>query len=311
MSKKKTHEEYVAELAIKNPNVKVIGKYIGANIPIEHYCVCHNIHWNIAPHNALQGKGCRECKKEKESVSKRKTHKKYIEEMQICNPHIEVLEKYIDSKTPILHRCTIHNVSWNISPDSVLQCGGCNKCHYEKIKNALRKTHYEYVNDVLIANKNVKVIGQYINAKTPILHYCKVHKVQWMAQPCHILEGHGCPQCNESHGEKLICQWLTDHEIAYIPQKTFDGCKNKRALPFDFYVPTLNLCIEYDGEQHFRPVDYFGGSDGFKQRQHNDAIKTKYCEDHNIYLLRIPYFKNVEEELNNFYSFNIVTSMAV
>lgn len=378
MSRKKTHEEYVAELAIKNPNVIVIDIYMGANTPIKHYCTKHNIYWNMSPHNALQGKGCKKCKKEKESSSKRKPHEKYVEELRVNNPHIEVLEKYIDSKTAIVHHCLIHDVSWSVSPDSILHCGGCPKCHYEKVGRKLRKTNMEYVELLQSVNKNIKPIEKYVDARTkikhiclidghiwkvaphsvlngcgcpkcagnikktheeyvlevlkinpdvsvvgkydgahnPILHKCKVHECEWLATPNCILAGCGCPQCQESYGERQIRQWLESHEIAYQYQKTFSDCKDKKALPFDFYIQKYNICIEYDGKQHFEPVDFANkgtkwAEEKLKTTMYHDEIKNRYCKDNNIYILRIPYFKNIQEELDNFYSFNIVTSMAV
>lgn len=76
-------------------------------------------------------------------------------------------------------------------------------------------------------------------------------------------------------------------------------------LPFDFYLPEYNLCIEYDGEQHFKPVDFANkgrewADKQFEIRRTCDEIKTEYCKKNNIKLLRIPYFKNIEEELNIF-----------
>ena len=135
----------------------------------------------------------------------------------------------------------------------------------------------------------------------PILHRCKIHNVIWSVQPCHILEGHGCPRCNESRGEKQIAEWLDNHGVQYVPQKTFDDCKNKKLLPFDFYIPDKNICIEYDGKQHFEPIDFFGGEDGFEQCKYRDEVKNAYCKDNNINLLRIPYNKDIKEELDRFF----------
>ena len=66
-------------------------------------------------------------------------------------------------------------------------------------------------------------------------------------------------------------------------------------LPFDFYLPDYNLCIEYDGKQHYEPVNLFGGMDGFIKRQKNDNIKNQYCLLHDIGLVRIPYTYSKEE----------------
>ena len=69
----------------------------------------------------------------------------------------------------------------------------------------------------------------------------------------------------------------------------FDDCKKKRTLPFDFYIPLLNLLIEYDGAQHFESPEIFGGEEGLQERQENDKIKNDYCSKNGIKLVRIPY----------------------
>lgn len=98
----------------------------------------------------------------------------------------------------------------------------------------------------------------------------------------------GCME-NQSIGERIIKDILINNNVHFIPQKRFDGCRNINPLPFDFYLPDYNVCIEYDGIQHFEPVEFFGGQDGFKRRTYNDAIKTQYCINNNINLIRLPY----------------------
>lgn len=103
----------------------------------------------------------------------------------------------------------------------------------------------------------------------------------------------GCQQM--SHGERIIFDLLTQYEIPFVPQKTFDDCRYRRKLPFDFYLETYNTVIEYDGEQHFRSVDFFGGEEEFEVRKQRDTIKSNYCEEHNIRLIRIPYYYTKNE----------------
>lgn len=300
MTRKKTHEEYVAELAEKNPTVEVVGKYIDAFTKIEHHCLTHDVYWETTPSRALQGVGCKMCHSEKISASKYKTHEQYVEEVEKVNPNIIVLGRYIEARIPILHKCTIHNIEWIAYPDSVLRGCGCPECGKEKIGNKLRKSHEQYVEELKSANPNIIVLGVYINANTPILHKCLIDGNEWYIAPANALFGYGCPSCNESKGEKRIHKWLDSFNIVCERQKIFNDCKDKRPLPFDFYLPNYDCCIEYDGEQHYRSVDYFGGEEGFKKRVEHDKIKTQYCADNNIKLLRIPYFANVEKELNNF-----------
>lgn len=362
MARKKTKEEYVSELKIKNPTVILIGEYMGARVKTRHRCLLHNIEWEITPSNALKGNGCLECWNERKSKSRQKSHEQYVNEVRNINSNIIVMEKYINAKTPILHKCTIHNIEWKPYPEVVLRGGGCPECWKEKLHNVRCRTHEQYVLELSIVNSNIIVLGTYIDAITPILHKClidgyewftipnsllqgcgcpkcaknlqlttqeyveKLHNVnpniipledyktsktkiwhkclidgyEWMVEPSSTLQGYGCPKCCESKGEKMVGQWLKNHDIQYISQKRFNDCKDKYCLPFDFYLPEYNCCIEYDGKQHFEPIEWFGGQESLEYIKKHDAIKTQYCVKNNIRLLRIPYFKNVEEELNNF-----------
>lgn len=122
--------------------------------------------------------------------------------------------------------------------------------------------------------------------------------------------GQSCPDCRkkESVGERRIRQWLELHNIEFEQEKYFKDCVDKKQLPFDFYIPSLNLCVEYDGEQHFVEKHFFSNdrliADQFDSLtsyvKYHDSIKTDYCKNNNISLLRIPYTKitNIEKILN-------------
>lgn len=300
MSRKKTHEEYVKELEVKNPNVEIVGEYIDANTTAMHHCLIHNVFWETKPSRVLNGHGCEQCRIEKFKMSNIKTQDKYVEEVKLTNPNIEVIEEYTGAKVKILHKCLIHNIIWNALPTNILKGCGCCECLKEKIRNKNGASHNEYVVKLSNINPNITVLEEYINTEIKIRHKCKLCGHQWSVKPGNLLAGKGCPKCGESHGEKNISRYLSANDITYISQYTFDDCKDKRKLPFDFYLPDLNICIEYDGEQHFRAIDYFGGKEGLQTRQLHDQIKTDYCKDNNILLLRIKYDENIEEKLNSF-----------
>ena len=65
-------------------------------------------------------------------------------------------------------------------------------------------------------------------------------------------------------------------------------------------MPKYNICIEYDGRQHFEIVKKFGGLEGFIDTKIRDTIKNTYCKKNNIKLIRIPYwdFDNIEKILH-------------
>lgn len=106
------------------------------------------------------------------------------------------------------------------------------------------------------------------------------------------LNGSGCPNCKKSKGEKKI-------RLFYESQKTFDDCKGVRnKLPFDFYLNELNILIEYDGRQHFQPVEHRGGENEFLRNKECDKIKNEFALKNEIKLIRIPYhIKDINKEL--------------
>lgn len=101
----------------------------------------------------------------------------------------------------------------------------------------------------------------------------------------------------ESKGERRIRHFLESHDINFVQEKVFYDCKDKNPLPFDFYLPKYNMCIEFDGEQHY--IDKGNFSTSLEYTQHHDDIKTAYCNQNNIHLLRIPYwhYNNVDKIL--------------
>ena len=94
--------------------------------------------------------------------------------------------------------------------------------------------------------------------------------------------------CLLSKGEDKLQKILDKAQIKYEKQKKFSDCKYKYVLRFDFYLPDYNVCLEYDGIQHFQPTKFL--HDNFEDRKKRDEIKDKYCKEHNIKLVRIPYW---------------------
>lgn len=101
-----------------------------------------------------------------------------------------------------------------------------------------------------------------------------------------------CNSCTAklSNIEREVKIFLDENNINYIQQKKFSDCKFIRPLPFDFYLPDYNICIEVDGEQHFyEHSKYFENVQNFEDRKNKDAIKNDYCKNNNIELIRIKY----------------------
>lgn len=95
-----------------------------------------------------------------------------------------------------------------------------------------------------------------------------------------------------TYGVRLVSKFLQQHYVEYLREKTFYGLLSSKGanMYFDFYIPDHNTVIEVDGRQHFVPVKRFGGIQGFEDTRARDKIKDKYCETHNINLIRLPFY---------------------
>ncbi len=71
----------------------------------------------------------------------------------------------------------------------------------------------------------------------------------------------------------------------------------KSQLVYDIFIASLNIAIEYQGEQHFKQVNFFGDEKEFRARKRRDALKRKLSEENEVKLIYINYDENVNEEL--------------
>lgn len=167
-------------------------------------------------------------------------------------------------------------------------CSECRKKTQDSIKQELAKEEY-------------KLLSTYKGVHEKILVQCPKGHEPYEVMLCNWRNGRRCPKCNESHGERKIRLYLEQHMIEFIPQYKFKNCIDKDCLPFDFYIPSMNLCIEFDGELHYKPIKRFGGEERFKIYKLHDEIKNTYCKQNNIRLIRIPYWEidNIENILNS------------
>jgi len=100
---------------------------------------------------------------------------------------------------------------------------------------------------------------------------------------------------NMSIGEQRIKNYLERNGLEFVYQKKYDDCRNINPLPFDFYITKYNLIVEFDGYHHYGEVSKY--DDSLDKVQKHDGIKNKYCEDNNINILRIPYWKLDENSI--------------
>ena len=102
--------------------------------------------------------------------------------------------------------------------------------------------------------------------------------------------------------EAMVANYLINNDIPFVCQKTYEKCKNINCLRFDFCVNynDVEILIEYNGMQHYKPVSIFGGELALQKTQKNDKIKQQYAEDNDIPFIVIPYNISTSKEITNF-----------
>ena len=274
--------------------------YKNAHTPVTIICPIHGP-FQQSPNSHRKGIQCTKCGKE--SSIKNRTYSlddfiKFARQVH-GNKYDYSKSNYVNTTKKIAIICPIHGL-FTQSPASHLNSLGCQKCADEQRANAQRKTNDEFVKmaNTVHGFKYDYSKSDYVNYQTKVTIICKKHG-EFEQTPANHLKNQGCPKCNESQGEKLIHSILEKIGLKFETQKKFTECVNisiskkgnKRCfkLPFDFYLPDYNTCIEFDGLQHFQPVTVFGGEETFKKQQILDNIKNTFCRQNNIKLLRIPY----------------------
>jgi hypothetical protein len=209
------------------------------------------------------------------------------------------LVEYVNNRVKIKIICPIHG-EFLQTPAEHVSGRGCYKCGMNSIGDKKRKTLEQFITDAnkIHNNKYDYSLVEYKNAKIRVKIICPKHGIFEQRPDNHINLKRGCPECVNSIGEEKISSYLKN--VKYISQYRFEECRGEKySLSFDFYLPEQNLCIEYQGEQHFKPIKYFGGIKKFKYQQKNDQIKRDYCQKNGINLLEISYkdFNRIEEIL--------------
>ena len=197
---------------------------------------------------------------------------------------------YISAKTKVIIICPEHG-DFEQQPTNHYVGKGCYYCGLKILHNYFTKSQEKFISEIIELFGSKYTFGKvkYINDSTELILTCVEHG-DFNIKPCDILrKGFRCPKCRQSEGERIIEKFLFNNNIEYKAEHKFNDCFDKAKLRFDFYLPNENICIEYDGEQHFKPIKCFGGEQQLKSQKQKDKIKNDYCLINKILLIRIPY----------------------
>lgn len=186
--------------------------------------------------------------------------------------------------------CPVHGIV-DIKKLSLLNGKKCYKCSH----NVYSTEQFIEKAKQLHGNKYDYSLVEYINNRTRVKIICPEHGIFETTPQIH-LKGNKCPTCNFSLGENNLKEFLKENNIKFEEQKKFSNLKDKTYLSYDFYIPSKNLLVEYNGIQHYKFNKFFHKDlHCFHKQLHHDWLKRKYAKDNNINLLVIPYWETVQK----------------
>ena len=216
----------------------------------------------------------------------------------IKHKNVELLSEYIGCEKPIRCRCKTCGNIWETVPKVLTTNGsGCPKCGKKVAADKRRKSQQEFENELKAVQPNITVLGKYISVHSQILCECNIHKTKWYGYPANLLnKSAGCPSCNTSRSEGLMLEALERMHINYLTQYTIPGCKYQNSLKFDAFDIENNVAFEFNGEQHYYPIDFAGKGEEWAKHQltltqNRDKAKLAYCKENNIPIVVIPYWE--------------------
>lgn len=210
--------------------------------------------------------------------------------------------EYVNSKTKVRIACHIHG-DFMIRPNDHLRGQGCKLCGL-KLRGILEKEKHAS----LFIKKSRRKHGDkydyskvvYSGAHEKVEIICSMHG-SFSQEPNEHLKGSGCPRCSSSLGEEAISRYLEEKGLSFTREKNFD-IDGLRRLRYDFYLPDKGILIEYNGAQHYRVVDWYGGVWRLLQQQIVDKKKRNMAEEMGLMLLEIPFwsYKKINDILDRY-----------
>ena len=287
---------YEVSNLLLNKKIKLVSaEYVNAHKPIKMKCMICNHTWNTKLNNTISSNhGCPSC------AGNIRYTTQYVKDY-IRNQNGEPLfDEYKNNRTKLNVKCLKCNNIWQPLFTHLIKGHWCPYC-------SGRFPHSQNYVSEYIKNKNGTLMDIYKNNSTKISVKCNECNTIWNPIFNNIVRGHWCPKCNSSKSQKLlykICVNIFGEGVRFN-YRDFDWLKSKtNRQELDIYIPELKLAIEYDGEQHFKPVRFGGitleeAKQKLKYIKKLDKIKNKKMKEHTEdvkYFIRFNYKENITEK---------------
>ena len=299
---RKTLEQFIQEARKIHGNKYDYSKsvYKNCDTKIKIICPIHG-EFEQTPYNHLHSTGCPKCGRNKCDENRKLGITKFIEKAkQVHGDKYDYSNsKYTTIKDKITIICPIHG-EFKQQADSHIRGRGCPKCANEHRNDNTRKNTEQFITESqkIHNNKYDYSLVNYINAHTKVTIICSEHG-KFEQTPNHHLRGCGCQKCMYKNQtmlyEKLKESFPNEKILFEVDNKIVPWLILQR---FDIYFPKYNIAVEYNGKQHYVPVEHFGGELGLTNTKERDELKRQKCKENNCQLFEIKYDYTTEDYNN-------------
>ena len=312
LNKRLTTEEFIRRSKLKHGETYDYSKvlYKKAKSKVEIICAKHGSFFQ-APFDHASGVRCPKCSHEQVGHKLKLTKREFVKKARAKHGNVYDYSNvdYKNSREKVEITCFKHGSFWQSAGAHLYTGSGCRECAKENLSLRFGDKKEDFVKKASLIHGeryNYSMVN-YSNARAKVEIVCVDHGSFWQTPDNHlrgyefrgVKGGNGCPICKSSKGELKIFDFLNKLGVEFESEKTAENCIDKISLRFDFY--TCGKFIEYQGVQHYEPVDLFGGEERLKDQQKKDQIKRDYCRKNNLPLLEIRHDnKDWEKDLFEF-----------
>ena len=260
---------------------------------------CGKEFWQT-PNKHLMGRGCPSCNR-----GVKMSLKEFIEKAdKVHNNKYDYSKvEFENGRDFITIICPKHG-EFKQQANSHLSGHGCPICAIEKNSDKKRLSIEDFIEKAKKVHKDKYIYSKvdYKTAKDKVCIICPKHGEFWQEAFSH-LQGHGCPICDAeiNVSETKLYDFINSNLDCEVNREYKPSWLNGKSI--DIYIPSLKIGIEYQGIQHFEPVDYFGGVKRFIKNCKNDKDKYKECKDNGVKLYYFSYLKKLPKHyIDNIYN---------
>lgn len=301
---KKTTEQFRNQvLHLGNGEYSLIGKYIHSREKVKLYHSTCGTTYKVTPHEFLKGTRCRVCMTKVTAEKNSMSYDEFYTSLPNCVVSAYDIDSnsYKNASSKLDVTCKKCGHSRAVRADALkhkLGCPECNKKVYRELYTLDTDTYRKRVLD--ITDGEYIVVSNYIDIKSHITLKHVTCGTEYTTYPYLFNKGRRCPRCNYSIGESYVRHYLTEIGYIFEEQVTFDNLQDDKKLSYDFYIPSKRVLIEYQGVQHYRPVELFGGKEVYEKQVIHDKLKLEYTNSNNYELICIPYTCNSLYKVESF-----------